>query len=134
MRDQGPILFYDGECGMCQKVVRFSIARDRKKLLKFAPINGETWKAVTEEPGQVALTTVYLLDDHGDLSMRTTAVCRLLFILGGIWSVLGGILWIIPRPLRNLGYRFVAKNRYRISGKVDACSIPAPDDMDRLLH
>lgn len=132
MKNQGPILFYDGECGMCQKAVRFSIDHDRTRSLKFAPINGETWKSVTEEPGQVALTTIYLFDQHG-LSMRTTAVCRLLVILGGFWKLLGWILWIIPRPLRNLGYRFVASNRYRISGKVDACTIPAPNDMDRLL-
>ena len=132
MQNQGPILFYDGECGMCQKVVRFSIARDRSARLRFAPINGETWTSLQSEQGQVSLTTIYLLDDHG-LSMRTTAVCRLLFTLGGFWKCLGGLLWVIPRPLRNLGYRFVARNRYRISGKVDACTIPAPNDLERLL-
>lgn len=117
---------------MCQKVVRFSIARDRKARLRFAPINGETWTSLNSEQGQVSLTTIYLLDERG-LSMRTTAVCRLLFMLGGFWKCVGGLLWIIPRPLRNLGYRFVARNRYRISGKVDACTIPAPNQLDRLL-
>ena len=132
MTDQAPILFYDGECGMCQKVVRFSIARDRSGSIKFAPINGVTWKSMMSDQGDVALTTVYFLDSRG-LCMRSTAICRLLGTFGGIWKCLGGLLWIIPRPLRNLGYRLVARNRYRLSGRVEACTIPSPENRERLL-
>ena len=117
---------------MCQKVVRFSIARDRSGLIDFAPINGETWRSRVSDEGDVALTTVYFLDGRG-LCMRTTAVCRLLFAIGGFWGLLGGLLWLIPRPLRNLGYRIVARNRYRIAGRVEACTIPAPEHRERLL-
>ena len=132
MIDQGPILFYDGTCGMCHSVVRFAIARDRTAHFRFAPINGETWKSLVDARGNDPLTTVHLLE-QGRLLDRSSAVCRLLIGIGGFWKLGGCLLWLVPRPLRNIGYRLVARSRYRIFGRVDACTLPAPGDMDRQL-
>jgi predicted DCC family thiol-disulfide oxidoreductase YuxK len=46
--------------------------------------------------------------------------------LGGPWAALGALLWIIPSPLRDLGYRIVSRLRYRLFGKHDACRLPSP--------
>ena len=132
MNESGPIVFYDGECGLCHGFVRFVIERDPRKRFRFAPIKGDTWKRVVDVGREADATTLYLLDDD-DLLVRSSAICRLLKGIGGGWWIVGGLLWTIPRPIRNLGYRLVAKTRYLISGRVDACTLPAPDDMDRLL-
>ena len=117
---------------MCHRVVRFSIAQDRSRSVFFAPINGETWRRKVREEPDDTLTTVYLLESRG-ISIRSTAICRLLGLFGGPWKIVGGALWLVPRPLRDLGYRLVARNRYRLTGRVDACTIPAPENRERLL-
>ena len=127
-----PILFYDGECGMCQKVVRFSIARDRTGTVRFAPINGVTWRTEVGGDGASAVNTVCFLKD-GNLSVRSAAICRLLAHFNWIWRCLGRVLWLIPRPMRDLGYRFVARIRYRIYGRVEACPILVPEHRERFL-
>ena len=127
-----PILFYDGSCGLCHSVVRFTIARDRRARFQFAPINGETWKSMVDAQADDPLTTVHLLE-QGRLLDRSSAVCRLLIGIGGFWKLVGCLLWLVPRPLRNVGYRLVARSRYRIFGRADACTLPAPGDMDRQL-
>lgn len=76
--------------------------------------------------------TVYLLSD-GTLFKRSSAVVRILFGFGFFWRIVGGLLWLIPLPVRNLGYRFVAHLRYRIAGRTTTCLVPAADEKDRLL-
>lgn len=117
---------------MCHGFVRFAIRRDRRRRLLFAPINGETWQSSIEGSYSADTETVHLLRD-GDVYQRSGAVCRVLFEFGGIWKALGCALWLIPCPLRNLGYRFVAAIRHRIAGKVDACTLPDPDAVERML-
>ncbi len=132
MSVRNPIVFYDGECGMCHGMVRFAVARDGRGRFRYAPINGETWKTLIEDGSEPDTNTIHLLDERGH-HVRSSAVCRLLIGFGGGWKFLGCLLWLVPRPLRNLGYRMVASIRYRVAGRVDACTIPAPDAVDRLL-
>lgn len=132
MSGDGSILFYDGECGLCNAFVRFALTRDRERCFRYAPIGGETWDRLVNPEVGANPNTVYLLTDAG-LYKRSSAVVRTLFGLGCCWRIAGGLLWLIPLPLRDLGYRCIAKLRYRIAGRVDACSLPATDEKDRLL-
>jgi predicted DCC family thiol-disulfide oxidoreductase YuxK len=47
--------------------------------------------------------------------------------------LLGTLLWVIPLPLRNLGYRLIARFRYMLFGKHEACRLPTPAERDRFL-
>jgi predicted DCC family thiol-disulfide oxidoreductase YuxK len=40
---------------------------------------------------------------------------------------------LVPKPLRDAVYRFVARNRYRWFGRQDACLVPAPEVRARFL-
>ncbi|MBZ5680744.1 MAG: DCC1-like thiol-disulfide oxidoreductase family protein [Acidobacteriia bacterium] len=51
----------------------------------------------------------------------------------GIWRLAGFLLQILPRPLRDWGYRLVARNRYRLFGRFETCMLPGPKDRDRFL-
>jgi predicted DCC family thiol-disulfide oxidoreductase YuxK len=42
-------------------------------------------------------------------------------------------LMIIPRPLRDALYTFIAKNRYRWFGKKEACMVPDVELKNRFL-
>jgi predicted DCC family thiol-disulfide oxidoreductase YuxK len=51
----------------------------------------------------------------------------------GVWRVLGFLLRIIPRRVRDWGYGVVARNRYRIFGRYDSCPVPSEDTRGRFL-
>jgi predicted DCC family thiol-disulfide oxidoreductase YuxK len=53
--------------------------------------------------------------------------------LGARWAALARLAGLIPRPLRDLGYAFIARNRFRMFGTVDACRIPKLGERKRFL-
>lgn len=63
----------------------------------------------------------------------TEAIIRVLRSLGGVWVVLSLAIRIVPRFVRDPLYRWVARHRYRIFGKREACFIPTPEVADRFL-
>ena len=127
-----PVLFFDGVCGLCNRFVDFTMTRDHARRIRFSPLQGETARARLEPHDIASLDSVVLLDEEG-AHRRSAAVVRVLrhFSLG--WRILAGVLWLIPRPLRDLGYKLVAANRYRMFGKKDACRLPTPDERSRFL-
>lgn len=128
-----PILFFDGVCGLCNGVVDFSIRHDRRGTLLFAPLQGRTASAVLPESDTERLDTVVLIE--GDrVSRRSSAVVRLLTNLGGMWKPAAWLLWMIPKPIRDLGYRCVAKLRYRLFGMKESCRLPTPEERTRFLE
>jgi predicted DCC family thiol-disulfide oxidoreductase YuxK len=127
-----PIVFFDGVCGFCNFWVDFLLARDRRGRLRFAPLQGETARGMLSSVDVEQLHTLVLWTPR-KVYRKSSAVVRILFLLGGFWAVYGGLLWLIPRPLRNWGYGFVARRRYRIFGKKDACRMPTPDERARFL-
>jgi predicted DCC family thiol-disulfide oxidoreductase YuxK len=62
----------------------------------------------------------------------STGALELAWALGGWWR-LATIFKLVPRPLRDIGYYFIAKNRYRWFGKHDACMMPTPELRARML-
>ncbi len=129
-----PILFFDGICGMCNRSVNFALARDKNSLLYFSPLQGETAKQYLSEADITRIDTVIFRPADGKpLYRRSAAVIRLLWILGFPWNVCGWLLWLIPLPLRNVGYRLVAKARYRFFGKHETCRMPTPEERSRFL-
>jgi predicted DCC family thiol-disulfide oxidoreductase YuxK len=129
---EAPIVFFDGVCGFCNHSINWLIVRDIKHRLRFAPLQGST--AQSQLPAQVRqnLDTLVLVSE-GRLYTRTAAVSRILMLLGGCWKLAGILLWLVPSPLRDLGYRLVAKVRYRLFGKRDTCRLPTPDERSLFL-
>jgi predicted DCC family thiol-disulfide oxidoreductase YuxK len=128
------ILFFDGVCGMCNTTVDFVSVRDTQGLIHFAPIQGETAKSELPEQDIEQLSTVAFKNPQGKLTKRSSAIVRLLWTLGGKWKLVASLLWLIPKPLRDLGYVVIAKNRYRLFGKRDFCRLPSPAEQARILN
>jgi|SRR5436190_3984708 len=127
-----PILFFDGVCGLCNASVDFVMKRDTKDVFRYAPLQGETAAEHLSAQEREDLNSVVLKTSEG-YYRYTSAIVRILWKLPGIWPVLGTLLWLIPRPIRNSGYRLVAKNRYRFFGKKETCRLPTPEEIGRLL-
>jgi predicted DCC family thiol-disulfide oxidoreductase YuxK len=130
--DSQPILFFDGVCGLCNRFVDFVLKHDRRGRVLFAPLQGAKAAEALPEDIVQSLDTVVLLD--GDqCHIRSSAVVRIFWNLGGPWSVPGTILWLIPKPLRDLGYKAVARSRYRLFGQKESCRLPTSDERARFL-
>lgn len=108
------------------------MARDSVGKLKFAPLQGSTAEELVPVEIREHLNTFVFLQ-AGKLHLRTAALIRILWVLGGVWGILGSLLWLVPSPLRNLGYRFVARIRYRLYGKSESCRLPTPEERARFL-
>ena len=126
------VLFFDGVCGLCNRFVDFTLSHDRNARIRLAPLQGETARARLPATDVQSLDSVVLLDERG-VHRRSTAVVRVLRQFSFAWRILAGLLWLIPRPLRDFGYKLVASNRYRMFGKKETCRMPSPSERARFL-
>lgn len=107
----------------------FLIRKDRVGEFMYGSLQGTTAKELVPEFSQdQGLSTLVVVDTEGKKHVRSSAVGFVLKRLGGFWAVLGSLLLAIPRPVRDWGYRFVARNRYRLVGKRDECRLPTPEE------
>jgi predicted DCC family thiol-disulfide oxidoreductase YuxK len=133
------ILFYDGVCGMCDRIVQFVLAHDRRRRFAFATLQSDFAAGALQPFGKDPrdLDTVYVIaDSDGDrrrILDRGRAIAFVLRELGGAWGVLGWIFALVPRFILDFFYRRVARNRYRVFGKLDACRVPTSDEKTRFL-
>jgi predicted DCC family thiol-disulfide oxidoreductase YuxK len=130
--DHDAIVFFDGVCGLCNHMVNFLMAIDRQEVLKFAPLQGETAANFVPAGARQNLNS-FVFANSGRLYYRSGALARILMRIGGLWRILGAMLWLIPWPLRDAGYRIVAVLRYRLFGKHESCRLPAPEERSRFL-
>jgi len=131
--DATGIVFFDGVCGLCNHAINFLMARDKHRRLRFAPLQGPTAEELVPSNVREQLST-FVFADKGRLFYRSTAFARILMRIGGIWKILGGLLWLIPWPLRDVGYRLVSKVRYRLFGKHESCLLPTPEERALFLE
>jgi predicted DCC family thiol-disulfide oxidoreductase YuxK len=133
-----PILLYDGVCGLCNRFVQFILRRDGGEF-RFAPLQSPFAAPILARHGAnpANLDTVYVVLHYNEndeaLLDRSDAVVFVLRQIGGGWELVGRVLAVTPRRLRDWGYRIVARHRYRIFGRFDACPAPTPETRARFL-
>jgi len=147
-----PILFFDGVCGLCNRFVDFMLRVDSKYLFRYAPLQGETAQRLlgrdseagggeaggptprdsrADAPSSDDPRSFIFLDKDRHFE-QSNAVLHALIRLGGAWRLIA-VLYIFPRPLRDLVYRIVARNRYRWFGRREECRLPTPAERHRFL-
>jgi predicted DCC family thiol-disulfide oxidoreductase YuxK len=131
----GATLYYDGTCALCHGTVRFLLAEERSGVLRFAPLQGAMFQKAVSVERRAGLPDSIVLDlRDGELRTRSVAVVAILQRMGGLWTLLGWLLWAIPRPLRDLGYDAVGAVRIRVFGRAEGlCPMVTPKLAQRLL-
>ena len=125
------IVFFDGVCNLCQGSVRYLIKHDKKRVLKFASLQGNYAKDFVIETEIQSMQSILFFDGKM-LYKKSTAVLKLSRFLGGRHQVLL-LGYILPRFVRDWLYNIVAKNRYRWFGKKDQCMLPFKGFENRFL-
>lgn len=135
-----PVLMYDGECGLCNRVVRLLLRLDRRGALRFAPLQGPLARDYlrshglpTEDFSSLVFVPDWARRDSPGFRLRTDGVIAALRAVGGWGAVLAAALAALPRPVRDAGYRGVAKGRHRLFGPWRRCALPRPEWAKRFL-
>jgi predicted DCC family thiol-disulfide oxidoreductase YuxK len=135
MNASGPIVLFDGICGLCDASVRYIIDHDPAGRFRFAPLQSKVGRRLNVAHGidPAAMSSMVLIDD-GRAYVRSSAAVQIARRLRRrSLSLLSWIGVTIPPPLRDALYDWVARNRYRWFGQLDTCRRPTPDDARRFL-
>lgn len=136
-----PVLFFDGACGLCQRLVRLLLRLDRRNTLRFAPLQGATAQAYLRRhglPTEDFDTLIYVPDwdarDQPHHLVRTAGVIAALRAIGdGGARLLADVLSLIPGLVRDTGYRMVGQWRYRVFGPWHPRPLARPEWAERFL-
>jgi predicted DCC family thiol-disulfide oxidoreductase YuxK len=127
------VILYDGVCVFCSRWIRFIATHDTAKRFRFTAIQSDYGtrlaRAFGIDPNDPDTNAVI----HGGVAyFKSDAALTVLSNLPGWrWTRL---LFAVPKPFRNAVYNLVAKNRYRIFGKYDACFVPDADMRERVME
>ncbi|HEU4410365.1 MAG TPA: DCC1-like thiol-disulfide oxidoreductase family protein [Polyangiaceae bacterium] len=129
------IVLFDGVCNFCNAGVNFIIDRDPGGHFQFAPLQSELARQLLIErgiePARGDPESMVLLEGER-VSMRSTAALRIARRLAGPVRLAYALI-VVPALLRDALYRLVARHRYRLFGRSDACRVPTPELRARFL-
>lgn len=145
MAGEAPTVLFDGTCNLCDGAVHFILDHERGSALKFAAVQSDAGTALLERSTDAELARVLRMGVKGDgdpdsvvlvrdgkVYSHSTAALQIARYLRWPWSWMI-VFFIVPAFLRDGVYRFIARNRYRWFGKVDACRVPTPELRARFL-
>lgn len=132
--DAEAVVLFDGVCNLCNATVNFIIDRDPEGYFRFAPLQSEVAHTYLDEPVDPGsqLGTIVLYEE-GETYTRSSAALRIARRLTGPWPLLF-LAIVIPRPVRDRVYDWIAHNRYRWFGRRDQCRMPTPELKERFLE
>jgi predicted DCC family thiol-disulfide oxidoreductase YuxK len=136
-------VFYDGNCGLCHRLVRFLLSEDRDgRAFRYAPLGSETFARVAESrpvsslqsvEGTVSPDTIpdsiIVVTPDGRTLMRSRAVIECGMQLGGVWRVLASLFEVVPGSLRDRGYDAVAQVRHKLFRRPEGACPLIPDHL-----
>ncbi len=127
------IVVFDAQCLLCDGWVKFLLRHDHRQVLRYASIQGETGQALLARAGlRVQGLETLLLVDGQQVWQHTGAILRVLNALGWPWK-LAWAAWLVPAPIRDSLYRWLARNRYRWFGRSETCLMPQESFRHRFL-
>ncbi|MBB1094366.1 thiol-disulfide oxidoreductase DCC family protein [Rhodopseudomonas palustris] len=128
-----PLIIFDGVCNLCEYSVKFIIKNDRQARFKFVSAQSDRGKELQRLHGVNAFkdgSVILLKDDQ--VYVKSDAAVEIAKDLDGLWRFLH-FLKCIPKPVRDLVYAIISKNRYRWFGRKNQCLLPDKNIKDRFL-
>ena len=126
-------ILFDGVCNFCNASINFIIDRDSKVIFKFAALQSEVGQELLKK---FSLKTndfdSIVAIDCDKVYQKSDAALEIARRMNGIWKIFYAFKFI-PAFLRNPVYDLIARNRFRIFGRTDACRIPTPELKARFL-
>lgn len=126
-----PVVFYDGECGFCNRTVQFILDHERRSEVHFCALQSDAARVFFAEKNfpKPDLSTFYFWDGREMFERSTGALhvaTHLKFPFS--WVRIG---WILPRFMRDGMYNWIAKRRHKLSKQ--QCALPTPEQRKRFI-
>lgn len=130
--DVRAVVLFDGVCTLCNSAVRWIVARDPGARFRFASLQSDAAQPLLRAAGlpEGYAESLVLIEDGRAYTASTGALRIARHLSGWRWA---WALRRVPRPLRDGAYGLVARSRYRVFGREDACPLPTPELRARLL-
>ncbi len=131
----GPVLYYDGGCGLCHASVRALLRLDRTGRLRFAPLDGSTFvELVPAAVRESRPDSLVFVTGEGAFLVRSAAVLAALRETGGPGRALAAATRLVPRALADRLYDAVARARRRLfAPPAEACPLAPGAARERFL-
>lgn len=129
------IILFDGVCNLCDATVQKVINADKKDVFRFVALQSDLGKEIINYIGiDTEKTDSIILYEPGiAYHIKAEAAIEIAKTIGGVYSLLG-MFSVFPNWLKDIGYDFVAKNRYKWYGKKESCMIPTPEIKAKFLE
>jgi len=128
------VVIFDRTCSLCAQSVMFILGHESDRVLRFAALQSHAGSRLMREFGiDPAQTETFVLIEGGRAFVKSDAALRVAKHLRRPWHWLG-VVRIVPRPVRDLGYDLVARNRHRWCGRVNACLVPTAEFRARFME
>ena len=117
------IVYYDGVCGLCDGFVELLVKLDKNKKLKFSSLQGKSGRILLNKLNldlEEFDTVLFKVNDQ--VYTKSTAVFKIINSIGGIIKLFL-VFNLSPRRFNDWIYSKVARNRFKIFGKLDKCDI-----------
>lgn len=125
------IVFYDGECGLCNRSVQFILKHERSDELHFSSLQSSFTKDFFAKHNLKTPEPETLIFFNGDkILVRSEAALEVSKFLKTPYNWANILRWI-PRSFRDFIYKLIARNRHRVPLK--KCSIVNPEQRKRFL-
>jgi predicted DCC family thiol-disulfide oxidoreductase YuxK len=127
------VILYDGVCIFCSRWIRFIVTQDKAKRFRITQIQSAYGARMARALGIDADDPDTNAVVHGGVAYFKSdgALTVLSSLPGWRWT---RVFFVVPKQLRDAVYNLVAKNRYRIFGKYDACFVPDEGMRARVLE
>jgi predicted DCC family thiol-disulfide oxidoreductase YuxK len=133
VREHKNIILFDGVCNLCSGFLNFVYRNDPSGVFKFAWIQESDGTEILkwlDMPTDSYKTILYI--KNGQPYFKSTAFLKIVKLLRKPWPLFQ-VGYILPKFVRDGIYDFVAKHRYSVFGKKDACLMPTGDLKSRFL-
>ncbi|MDV7697445.1 DUF393 domain-containing protein [Chryseobacterium soli] len=117
------IVFFDGDCGVCNFWVQWILERDKKDYFMFASLQSDFGQKFLSERRLETkeFNTMYLWKPKEYYLIKSRAILQIASLLGGIYK-LSGIGKLLPVFLSDKAYDVVSRNRMKLANQ--KCFLP----------
>lgn len=123
------VVLFDGECVLCSAGAQALMRADPQALFKLGTTQSPEGRCLLAWHGLSAdAPDTFILSEGAALYVRSTAYVRILRRLGWPYKLMAGLLWVVPQPIRDWVYDWIARNRFRLFGRRATCMVLAPEN------
>ena len=127
------VIVFDGVCVFCNAWVAFVLKHDRQQEFSFVVAQSDLGEMLYSRLGLKSNDyDTFIVITDGQIGTSLDGVLTVLRRFGWPWRAFS-IAGVLPKFAKDAFYNLIARNRYRLFGRREACMIPPPQDRARFI-